>query len=97
LLGQGATIQQYINLKEEPIDRNVLLSLTQGVGGVEQLFSKRAMKYRLLGLHEKTLSDEDMIGYMLEEYTFIKRPVIVTSRGTLAGFSKKQYQNLLAG
>jgi hypothetical protein len=35
---------------------------------------------------------------MGEEYTFIKRPVIVTVNGkTLAGFSAKQYDALIAG
>lgn len=97
LLNKGASIARTVNLKETPLSRETLQALADGLGGVEALFSKRAMKYRAWGLHEKTLSDEDMLRYMSEEYTFIKRPVIVTATGkTLAGFSAKQYDALFS-
>jgi arsenate reductase len=106
LLSKGTVIHRYINVKETPVSREELLELAEGVGGVENLFSKRAMKYRAWGLHEKTLSDDDMLKYMQEEYTFIKRPVIVAQaspandkmakgKKVLAGFSAKQYDLLL--
>jgi hypothetical protein len=38
------------------------------VGDVEKLFSKRA--YRQMGLHERQLSDDDLVRLMAEEYTF---------------------------
>lgn len=100
LLGKGATINQYVNLKEERIDKAILETLCNAMGGVDALFSKRAMKYRAWGLHEKTLSDEEMLQYMQDEYTFIKRPVLrVATEGSkppvvLAGFSAKQYDKL---
>ncbi|HEY9688124.1 MAG TPA: arsenate reductase family protein [Coleofasciculaceae cyanobacterium] len=97
LLDKGAKVQKHINVKEEPVSRAELEELSHALGGVENLFSKRAMKYRAWGLHEKTLNDEDMLKYMQEEYTFIKRPVIVTSDGkVLSGFSAKQYALLFA-
>lgn len=97
LLGKGAVIDRHINVKEEKVTREELEALCQVLGGVDKLFSKRAMKYRAWGLHEKELSDEDMLNYMLEEYTFIKRPVIVTKdQRVLAGFSAKQYDALFA-
>ena len=96
LLERGATIKQHINVKEEQVSDKELKELSAGVGGVESLFSKRAMKYRSMGLDKKKLSDDDMLGHMKSEYTFIKRPVIVTSDGkVLAGFSAKQYDALL--
>lgn len=95
LLDQGAEIKRRINVKEESVSRAELEELARGLGGVENLFSKRAMKYRGWGLHEKTLSDEDMYGYMQQEYTFIKRPTLVTGDGkVLAGYSAKQYNAL---
>lgn len=97
LLNKGATIHQAINLKEEAISREELEELCRALGGVDKLFSKRAMKYRAWGLHEKTLSEEDMLKYMQEEYTFIKRPVLVTKDGkVLSGFSAKQYDSLFS-
>jgi arsenate reductase (glutaredoxin) len=95
LLNKGATIAKHINVKEEKVTREELLELCQVLGGVDKLFSKRAMKFRAWGLHEKTLTDEDMLNYMLEEYTFIKRPVLVTKdKRVLSGFSAKQYDLL---
>ena len=96
LLNKGAKIRKYINLKEESVTLSELEGLCQALGGVEKLFSKRAMKYRAWGLHEKTLSDAEMLQYMQEEYTFIKRPVLVAQdRKVLSGFSAKQYDQLL--
>ena len=96
LLDKGVSIGRYINLKETRLSLEELHALVTGLGSVEALFSKRAMKYRAWGLHEKQLTDEEMLGYMQEEYTFIKRPVIVASTGKiLAGFSVKQYNALI--
>lgn len=96
LLNKGARIERYINVKEESVSKEELKALAEGLGGVENLFSKRAMKYRAWGLHEKQLSEDDMFRYMQEEYTFIKRPVIVTKdKKVLAGFSAKQYDLLI--
>lgn len=96
LLEQGVRILKHVNIKEEPLSRAVVEKLAQAVGGPEALFSKRAMKYRSMGLHEQTLTDEDYLRYMVEEYTFIKRPVLVFQDGpTLCGFSKKNYETAL--
>lgn len=98
LKDKGATVKKYINVKEEQVSEKEIQELCDLMGGVEKLFSKRAMKYRGWGLHEKELSDADMLKYMHEEYTFIKRPVIVTKdKRILAGFSAKQYDLLLQG
>lgn len=95
LLDKGATIQKYVNLKEEQLDEKTLKQLAEGVGGVESLFSKRAMKYRSMGLDKVALSEADMLKHMQAEYTFVKRPVLVTSEGkVLSGFSAKQYDAL---
>ncbi len=96
LLERGAKIERYIHVKEEPVPKEEIEELSRLIGGVGKLFSKRAMKYRAWGLHEKSLSDADMLNYMHQEYTFIKRPVLVTKdQRVLAGFSAKQYDALL--
>jgi len=97
LRDKGASIVNTVNVKETPVDETTLIELSTALGGVEALFSKRAMKYRASGLHEKQLSDADMLRYMQEEYTFIKRPVIKTRDGrVLAGFSARQYDKLFS-
>ncbi|MEB3287316.1 MAG: arsenate reductase family protein [Vampirovibrionales bacterium] len=96
LLSKGASIQKYVNLKENPLSKTEVLKLCKLIGGPDKLFSKRAMKYRSMGLDKMTLGDEDLVGYMCQEYTFIKRPVLVTNDDKiLAGFSAKQYDALL--
>lgn len=55
----------------------------------ESLFSKRARLYKELGLKEKTLSETDYKNYILEHYTFLKRPVIVYNDTIFIGNSKK--------
>jgi len=95
LLNGGHSIKKHINIKEESVPRETLVKLAEGLGSVEALFSKRAMKYRSMGLDKMTLSDDDMLIHMQNEYTFIKRPVVVTESGrVLAGFSAKQYATL---
>lgn len=92
----GVKIERFVDVKTEAVERATVADLAKRLGSVEALFSKRALKYRAWGLHEKTLSDDDMLDYMVQEYTFIKRPVLVTHTGTvLAGFSKKAYEALL--
>ena len=54
----------------------------------ESLFSRVALKYRALGLNEKQMTEKDYRKYILEEYTFLKRPVIITGNKIFVGNSK---------
>ncbi|MCA1752663.1 MAG: arsenate reductase family protein [Cryomorphaceae bacterium] len=76
-------------IKSSPITALEADSIAGKVGSYEAMFSKRAMKYRSLGLHEKELSEKDYRRYLLEEYTFLKRPVMETDNRAVAGNSKK--------
>jgi len=58
-------------------------------GSYEALFSKTARKYRGLGLNEKELTADDFRKYILEEYTFLKRPVFIFDNQIFIGNSKK--------
>ena len=64
-------------------------------GGVEKLFSKRAMKYRSMGLHEREVPEDEMVRLMSEEYTFVTRPVIVRGDRATAGFSARGVDELV--
>jgi arsenate reductase len=92
---KGVTIRSFRNLKEEPLSMDEVRDLADKVGGVEKLFSKRAMKYRQMGLHEKELSEDDLLRLMTEEYTFVTRPVIVRGDRATAGFSAKRVDALV--
>lgn len=77
------------NIKEQNIDPKTLDFVAEKMGGYEVIFSKRAMKYRSMGLNEMELSEQDFRKYMLEEYTFLKRPFIINEEEVFVGNSKK--------
>ena len=76
------------NIKEQNIDEKTLDFLKEKVGSYEALFSKKAMKYRSMGLNEMSLSEKDFKKHMLEEYTFLKRPFMINENEVFIGNSK---------
>jgi arsenate reductase len=66
---------QLQDIKTEPITAHQLEELRQLAGSYEVLFSRRSRKYP--PLKDQTLTEEDYRRLILEEYTFLKRPVIV--------------------
>lgn len=77
------------NIKKEAITPSQLEEMKNGVGTYEKLFSRRAMKYRSMGLNKMMLGEEDYKKYILEEYTFLKRPVIIYGDKIFVGSAKK--------
>lgn len=94
LESKGVVFTTVIDIKTTPLSKQQVLALVEGIGSAEALFSKRALKFRSLGLHEQTLTPEMLIDHMSTEYTFIKRPVVVfeADKRVFAGFSAKQYE-----
>lgn len=92
---KGVKIESLRDLKAQRLERAEVEDLARKAGGAEALFSKRAMKYRQMGLHEQTLSEDDLLRLMTEEYTFITRPVIVRGGRATAGFSAKRVDALV--
>ena len=52
------------------------------------------MKYKELGLKDKPLTEKDYRNYILEEYTFLKRPVVIMSDKIFIGSEKKNVEAL---
>lgn len=92
---KGVEIASFRDMKSEPLSKAEVKKLVGFIGGAEALFSKRAIKYRTMKLSGRTLSDDEMIELMTGEYTFIKRPVIVSDGRAVAGFSIKRYEAFL--
>ena len=63
-------------------------------GSYEALFSRRARKYKELGLKDQTLTEEDYKNYILSDYTFLKRPVIIDEDKIFIGSDKKNLESL---
>ena len=58
-------------------------------GSYEALFSRRAMKYKEMGLKDQSLTEADYRRLILEEYTFLKRPVTILGNKIFIGNDKK--------
>jgi len=56
-------------------------------GSFEALFSRRARNYKAFGLANKNLSDIDIRNYILKDYTFLKRPVVIIDDSIFIGNS----------
>ncbi|MEO8582918.1 MAG: ArsC/Spx/MgsR family protein [Flavitalea sp.] len=77
------------DIKTEKITASQLDELKKMAGSYEVLFSRRALKYKSMSLKDKTLSETDYRDLILQEYTFLKRPVVVNGKKIFIGSEKK--------
>ncbi len=77
------------DIKTETITAAQLEEMYEKTGSYEALFSKRAQLYRQRGLNEQNLTEEDFKNLILEQYTFLKRPVMMVDSELFVGNSKK--------
>ncbi|PZE16621.1 hypothetical protein DNU06_12260 [Putridiphycobacter roseus] len=82
---QDVTFQ---DIKTTPISEADLDKMKASVGSYEAVFSKRAMKYKSMDLKNKNLKELDYKRLILEEYTFLKRPVIFVDNQVFIGNAK---------
>lgn len=84
------------DIKKQPITKKQLEEMYALAGTYESLFSRKAMKYRSLGLNNMELTEEDYKKYILEEYTFLKRPVAIVGDKIFIGNTKAVVADLKA-
>ena len=63
-------------------------------GSYEALFNKRAKLYKSMDLKNQVLSEADYRQFLLDEYTFLKRPVFIVDKEIFIGNSKKVIESL---
>jgi arsenate reductase len=80
--------------KFEKITPAQLEEMKKLAGSYENLFSRRAIKYREWGLKDKKLAEKDYRDYILDEYTFLKRPVVIIDDKIFIGSEKKNVEAL---
>ena len=80
------------DIKAEPITAKQLDEMKKMAGSYEALFSRRAMKFRSMGLDKKQLTGTGYRDLILSEYTFLKRPVIVIGDQVFVGNAKAVVQ-----
>lgn len=76
-------------IKEEEITVKQLEEMHALSGSYEALFSKRAKLYKEMDLKNQELSEKDYKHYILEHYTFLKRPVIIVENQIFIGNAAK--------
>ncbi len=89
--GEGFELQ---NIKEDKITPEQLDSMAEMAGSYEALFSRRAMKFKALDLKNKELSEADYRNYILDEYTFLKRPVTIIDDEIFVGNASKTIEEV---
>lgn len=88
---KGAALQ---DIKTEKITPAQLDEMKKLAGSYEALFSRRALKYKSMGLNKKKLSENDYRDLILEEYTFLKRPVAIVGNQIFIGNAKNVVEAL---
>jgi len=81
-------------IKSNPANTQQLEEMHQLSGSYEDLFNKRARLYKSMDLKNKTISEADYKKYILEEYTFLKRPVFIIENEIFIGNSKSVVEAL---
>lgn len=94
-VGVDDTFEQQ-DIKTEKLTTAQLEEMHGMAGSYEELFSRRSMKYREYGLGDKDLNEDDYKKYILEEYTFLKRPVFILGDEIFVGNSKKTVEAIKA-
>ena len=77
------------DIRTEKITATQLAEMKKMAGSYEALFSRRAIKYKELGLKDKPLEEKDYRDYILKEDTFLKRPVVIIGDKIFVGSEKK--------
>lgn len=85
---------EFQNIREEKITAKQLEEMKKLAGSYEALFSRRALKYKELGLKDKILTEDDYKNYILQEDTFLKRPVTILNDKIFVGNDKKTVEAL---
>jgi arsenate reductase len=76
-------------IKAQPITVEQIEEMKNLSGNFESLFSRRAKKYKSMGLKFQNLQETDYKQLILSDYTFLKRPVIIINSDIYIGNDKK--------
>jgi arsenate reductase len=83
-------------IKSNPVTDSQLAEMYALSNSYEALFNKRARLYKSMELKNKDLTENDYKQLILDEYTFLKRPVFITDNEIFIGNSKIVVEELKA-
>ncbi len=82
------------DIKKDKITQEELDAMFALSESYESLFSRRSRSYGTLGLKDKDLSEKNYRDYILSDYTFLKRPVIIDGDKIFIGNQKNNVSEL---
>ncbi len=82
------------DIKENRLTPEEVGLLAEIAGSYQALFSKKARKYREYNLHLKDLTEDDYKKYLIEDYTFLKRPTVVDGDKIFIGSHRNTIKQL---
>lgn len=83
---------EFYDIKKGGIGPDELDTLRKMAGSYEDLFSRRARKFKEWGLQDRELSEEELRQLILKEETFLKRPIIVIDEYIFIGNGQTQVE-----
>ena len=81
-------------IKANPVTVCQLEEMYSFSNSYEALFNKRAKKYKAMGLKNELITEKEYRQFILDEYTFLKRPVFIVGNDIFIGNSKKEIDRL---
>ncbi len=81
-------------VKSNPVTTAQLQEMYALSNSYEALFNRRAKLYKSMDLKNQELSETDYKQFLLQEYTFLKRPVFILDNEIFIGNSKKVIASL---
>jgi arsenate reductase len=81
-------------IKANPLTVSQLEEMYSFSNSYEALFNKRAKKYKSMGLKSELITEKEYKQFILDEYTFLKRPVFIVENNIFIGNSKKEIDRL---
>ncbi|MDA9354067.1 arsenate reductase [Flavobacteriaceae bacterium] len=81
-------------IKANPVTVSQLEEMYSFSNSYEALFNKRAKKYKAMGLKNELITEKEYRQFILDEYTFLKRPVFIVENDIFIGNSKKEIDRL---
>ena len=81
-------------IKTNPLTEDQLEEMYTLIQSYEALFNKKAKKYKAMGLKNESISEQDYRQYILDEYTFLKRPTFIINNEIFIGNSKREIERL---
>lgn len=81
-------------IKANPVTVSQLEEMYSFSKSYKALFNKRAKKYKVMGLKNELITEKEYRQFILDEYTFLKRPVFIIENDIFIGNSKKEIDRL---